>query len=242
MDTVLYMLAFALGAISHAVGSIIIQKSSQIFVIMNVNSDHIKTAHAIDHSSRVRACSAIPALTAGVAFGMILHMLGGGMTAFSTLLPLPMMLLIARLDWQKEIVPDIFVLVLLALGGVRLWLLGLDILDVLLGGVASAAIMALLMAASAWRRGQQGTSLTSEIAWGDVTLMFGLGFLVGRTSLLGFWLCAGVAHLLAFAVTPKGRQALRTDQALPMAPALCLGAAVMLLANDTGALPWASSP
>lgn len=234
------IIAFAFGMGSYIGSSWIIRHAGSLFVTEDAKPRDKQDVLPV--TCRMRGFAG--AIATGIFYVLTVHALGRDTATFLTLAILSVMLLIARLDWQEEIVPDIFVLALLLLGGVRIWLQDLDILDAFIGGAASAAIMALLMAASAWRHGQT-TNLTSEIAWGDVTLMFGLGFLIGGPSLPGFWLCAGLAHVLIFVVTPKGREALRTGQALPMAPALCAGAVITLLATKAGWLdmwtntvPW----
>lgn len=123
----------------------------------------------------------------------------------------------AWFDWQEEAVPDLFAAVLAALG---LLAPGRSWLDGVVGAAAGSVTVALALA-SVHRSGTE-----VPFGWGDVVLGGALGVALGWDRLPWFLGLAALAHGTAFALTARGRAALAVGRPLPMAPSLCLGAAI----------------
>jgi prepilin signal peptidase PulO-like enzyme (type II secretory pathway) len=146
-------------------------------------------------------------------------------------------LVTALLDWQEHVVPDLFVVGLASLGLI-LWLVeDLSMLEHLLAALLSGIAMTGLMWLSAWRNLKRRPGV-DDIAWGDVTLISGLGFLIGWQWLALFWMLIGPVHGILHVCTPKGRAAMKSGVPLPMAPALCIAGYVTLIGIHTG---WLSN-
>jgi prepilin signal peptidase PulO-like enzyme (type II secretory pathway) len=90
---------------------------------------------------------------------------------------------------------------------------------------------------SAWRRLDRRPGV-DDIAWGDVTLISGLGLLIGWQWLALFWALVGPAHAVFYLCTRKGQAATRSGEPLPMGPALCIAGYVTLLGIHAG---WLTS-
>jgi len=146
-------------------------------------------------------------------------------------------LVTALLDWQEHVVPDMFVAGLVILGFVFWFLEDISLLDHFLAALLSIIVMTGLMWLSAWRNLKRRLGV-DDIAWGDVTLIAGLGFLIGWQWLALFWLLVGPIHGILHVCTKKGLAAMKSGVPLPMAPALCSAGYVTLIGIQTG---WLSS-
>ena len=143
----------------------------------------------------------------------------------------------ALLDWQEHVVPDMFAAGFTILGFVFWFLEDISLLEHLLAALLSGIAMTGLMWLSVWRNLKKRPR-ADDIAWGDVTLISGLGFLIGWQWLVLFWMLIGPVHGMLHVSTKKGRAAMSSGSPLPMAPALCIAGYVTLVGIHTG---WLSS-
>lgn len=139
-----------------------------------------------------------------------------------------LLLLLAVIDWERLVLPDVLTLsgaaLGLALAGPRA---DLDLFSAVAGAVLGAGLLLLLRVAWLWLRGVEAVGL------GDVKLLLMVGTFLGPTpTLTAITLAAATGVLIAGPLLALGR--IRRDTPLPFGTLLAIGAAAAFVAGTGG--------
>lgn len=152
-----------------------------------------------------------------LGFGLLaLLRFGWGLVALQTMIFAWLLLLFAVVDLEQRLVPDRLLLAALSVVLVlNLWLQNPTIFSSLTGGVVALAIFALIHLAR-----------PAGMGWGDVKLAGLIGLMVGFPNALFALLLGMIAGgVVALFLLLRGED---RKQSLPYAPALAVGAWIML--------------